>query len=220
VFVQGAAELVGQAEGGGADAGRRALRSEMFDIPPPESDRTPGIEPCSSSLWVRLPGCSMHASFCALDTFQDMHIDAAVAGSSSAADAKRSQQSDDGNSNRWSRFGHWNAPRCAVMGAGSRGVCGGVCMHHVEVAQALLLGAWDIRDQKTEQGLVSHTNLHAVARGIGFDAGTVRAFMWHAKLCFHRNVTSVSCAVNATQAVVVERSVDWVAEGLRLCLNC
>lgn len=118
----------------------------------------------------------MQASFCASDAFQDMHIPVADVGSSSSAQSTQNiRLSEDSSASGWCRFGHWHASRCAVMGAGSRGVSGGAEMHHMEVAQELLLGAWKwhARSKKGDSAAVS-ARLHEVAHRIGFERDTVR----------------------------------------------
>lgn len=177
--LQGAVGAVGHAAGG-VEAGRKAIRNAMHDYCGSGSPDPAAIAPTtppsgSSSAWIRLPGCNMHASFSASDAFQDLHIPAPDAEKFDSGGV-RARPSDDGSASRWNRFGHWQAPRCAVMGAGGCGVAGGASMHHVEVAQELLLGAWAGRKQSHVGGVGSIGGLHGGALRIGLPKDTVRSF--------------------------------------------
>jgi hypothetical protein len=137
----------------------------------PEPQATQGGVPPGSSTWTRLPGCSMQASFNATDTLQDVQLPAASDISQlSPAGATPPGLTDS----RWCNFGHWNATRCAVMGAGARGVSGGARMHQVEVTEALLLCAWRCQEAHDASSGSGSVNLHEVELTIGFHPHTVR----------------------------------------------
>lgn len=173
-LVQGAADFVTASEGKGPDDGRRLLRSAMHDCAgSSDQEIDPGAAWTGGSEWIRLPGCSMQASFCASDALQDMHTPVQDKGSSRTMRSSSRSAAEDSSAARWCPFGHWNSTRCATMGAGSAGGCTGARMHHVEVAEALLLGAWDIHEEATGISSSSSSQLRTVANTIGFGPDTV-----------------------------------------------
>ena len=175
--LQGAVDFVAAAEGGKPDAGRKIMRRAMHDCAGTSGSSDQQIDPGAASTgseWIRLPGCSMQVSFCALDALQDMYIPVGDTGSSRAKRGSSRPGVEDNSAGRWCSFGHWNATRCAVMGAGSAGSCSGARMHLAQVVEALLLGAWKLHESSPGLSSTSSSQLFTVAATIGFGFDTVR----------------------------------------------